>query len=37
MVQAARDKAGSITGSVAYAVEIYGATSNTLLSADVSK
>ncbi len=37
VVQAARDKEGSMTGSVAYAVEIYDATSNTLLSAYVSK
>jgi hypothetical protein len=36
-VQAARDKEGSMTGSVAYAVEIYDAMSNTLLSAYVSK
>ncbi|CAM3719566.1 conserved hypothetical protein [Agrobacterium tumefaciens str. B6] len=36
-VQAARDKEGSMTGSVAYAVEIYDATSNTLLSAYVTK
>ncbi|XUY29875.1 DUF3313 domain-containing protein (plasmid) [Agrobacterium sp. rho-8.1] len=36
-VQAARDKEGSMTGSVAYAVEIYDATNNTLLSAYVSK
>ncbi|NTI78458.1 DUF3313 domain-containing protein [Rhizobium rhizogenes] len=37
LVQAARDKEGSMTGSVAYAVEIYDATTNTLLSAYVSK
>lgn len=37
VVQAARDKEGSMTGSVAYAVEIYDATSNALLSAYVSK
>nr|WP_172694563.1 DUF3313 domain-containing protein [Rhizobium rhizogenes]QCL10721.1 hypothetical protein pOC-C5.8_545 [Rhizobium rhizogenes] len=37
VVQAARDKEGSMTGSVAYAVEIYDATTNTLLSAYVSK
>jgi hypothetical protein len=37
VMQAARDKEGSMTGSVAYAVEIYDATSNTLLSAYVSK
>lgn len=36
-VQAARDKEGSMTGSVAYAVEIFDATSNTLLSAYVTK
>lgn len=36
-VQAARGKEGSMTGSVAYAVEIYDATNNTLLSAYVSK
>ncbi|CAM3711116.1 DUF3313 domain-containing protein (plasmid) [Agrobacterium radiobacter] len=36
-VQAARDKEGSMTGSVAYAVEIYDAMSNTLLSAYVTK
>ncbi|NTA83994.1 DUF3313 domain-containing protein [Agrobacterium tumefaciens] len=36
-VQAATDKEGSMTGSVAYAVEIFDATSNTLLSAYVTK
>jgi len=36
-VQAARDKEGSMTGSVAYAVEIYDAPSNRLLSAYVTK
>jgi hypothetical protein len=36
-VQAARDKEGSMTGSVAYAVEIYDATTNTLMSAYVTK
>lgn len=36
-VQAARGKEGSMTGSVAYAVEIYDASSNQLLSAYVAK
>ncbi|MBB4955128.1 hypothetical protein HNO93_003208 [Agrobacterium vitis] len=36
-VQAVRDKEGSMTGSVAYAVEIYDAATNTLLSAYVTK
>lgn len=36
-VQAARGKEGSMTGSVAYAVEIYDAPSNRLLSAYVTK
>jgi len=36
-VQAARDKEGSMTGSVAYAVEIYDALNNRLLSAYVTK
>jgi hypothetical protein len=36
-VQAVRDKEGSMTGSVAYAVEIYDAMSNSLLSAYVAK
>jgi hypothetical protein len=37
VVQSARDKEGSLTGSVAYAVEIYDASTNTLLSAYVTK
>jgi hypothetical protein len=37
VVQAARDKEGSLTGSVSYAVEIYDATDNRLLSAYVTK
>ncbi|QCJ01067.1 DUF3313 domain-containing protein [Agrobacterium larrymoorei] len=36
-VQSVRDKEGSMTGSVSYAVEIYDATTNTLLSAYVTK
>ncbi|MQB07906.1 DUF3313 domain-containing protein [Agrobacterium tumefaciens] len=36
-VQAVRDKEGSMTGSVAYAVEIYDAMTKTLLSAYVTK
>jgi len=36
-VQAARDKEGSMTGSVNYAVEIFDAPSNRLLSAYVTK
>ncbi|MGY5812088.1 DUF3313 domain-containing protein [Rhizobium sp. LEGMi198b] len=36
-VQATRDKEGSMTGSVSYAVEIYDAPSNRLLSAFVAK
>ena len=37
VVQSARDKEGSLTGTVAYAVEIYDASTNTLLSAYVTK
>ncbi|QCJ00962.1 DUF3313 domain-containing protein [Agrobacterium larrymoorei] len=36
-VQAARDKEGSMTGSVTYAVEVYDAATGSLLSAYVSK
>lgn len=36
-MQAARDKEGLLTGSVSYAVEIYDATDNRLLSAYVTK